>query len=72
MKIVKDLDMLQDMRQHKVVFHEHTGTLITGLNSDVPFMCYYVLDAPFKFEYKGKMYAEMYFDGCFYPYIVEL
>lgn len=23
-------------------------------------------------EYKGKKYVTRYFDGCFYPYIVEL
>jgi hypothetical protein len=72
MNIVKNVNTLKAMQKQGVILCDQTGTKITGLYSPKTFKCYYVDSAPFKFEYRGRFYGQKYFDGCFYPYVVEL
>lgn len=50
---------------------DQTGTKIKGLYGGKSFTCTYIWDVPKPFEYKGFMYREKYFSGCFYPYLVR-
>ncbi len=72
MKTVKNMNTLKAMQKKGVIFCNQTGSKISGLYSNKLFTCYYVDSAPLIFEYKGNIYGEKYFDGCFYPFVVEL
>ena len=73
MKVVKNLNTLKAMAKMGFVeFCDQTGEKIKGLYSSKTFTCYYVDDANMSFQYKGKTYERKFFDGCFYPYVVEI
>ena len=73
MEIVKNMNMLKAMeRAGHIVFHNQTGTLITGLYDTKKFKCYYINDGETTFKYKNKTYRTQYMSGCFYPYVIEL
>ena len=73
MNIVKNINTLKAMKKRGFVkFCDQTGEKITGLYDNRKFTCYYIYEAKLSFEYKGKKYGQKYFDGCFYPFIIEL
>jgi hypothetical protein len=73
MNIVKDMRTLKAMQKRGfVTFCNQTGSKIHGLYSSNMFVCYYVDSAKSHFVYNGKTYTEKYFDGCFFPFVVEV
>lgn len=73
MKIVRNMNMLKSMQKKGFIeLHHQTGRKITGLYSNKEFTCYYVDAGMLFFKYNGKKYTTKYFDGCLFPYIVEV
>lgn len=71
-QIVKNMALLNAMEKEKLIkFHPQTGTKIHGLYDTKLFTCFYIDEAPSKFEFRGRIFGEKYFDGCFMPYLVE-
>jgi len=71
-QVIKNMNTLK-MFQRKgfVIFHEHTGTKISGLYTNKTHTCYYIDDAKI-FDYKGYHYYPKFFSGCFNPYLVRI
>lgn len=71
-EVIRDISLLKKMeKQGFVKFHPQTGTKIHGLYDKNLFICTYVDEADPIFQYKNRVYGQKYFDGCFYPYVVE-
>lgn len=71
-RIVKNARLLKRLeRLNLIKFHPQTLTKIRGLYSDERFICYYIDEAPYKFEFEDRIFGQKYFDGCFQPYLVE-
>lgn len=71
-KIVEDKLLLKKLKKLGIIkFDSQTLTKITGLYSSKKFTCFYIDDAPIKFEFEGRIFGRKYFDGCFKPYLVE-
>ena len=73
MRTVTNMNTLKAMRKRGLVkFCGDTGSKITGLYGGRSFICYYVDGANINFTYKGGVYTQKYFDGCFFPYVVQV
>lgn len=71
-EVIKNINRLKLMEKRGLIkFCNQTGTKIKALYSDESFICTYIDEAPFLFEFEGEMYGQKYFSGCFYPYVVK-
>ena len=71
-KIVRNMNLLNSLEKKGIIkFCNQPGSKISGLYSSKLFTCYYIDEAPFSFQYKGRTFGQQYFSGCFYPYLVE-
>ena len=70
--IVTNSNLLKKLKRLGIIkFHPQTLTKITNLYSNKKFICYYIDEAPYEFEFEDRIFGQKYFDGCFQPYLVE-
>lgn len=71
-RIVNDCRTLNAMEKRGLIkLAPQTGSKITGIYGGRAFTCTYIDEAPVRFDYNGNKYGYMFFDGCFYPYVIQ-
>ena len=73
---MEDYSVVKDIKQKKklekkglITLHSQTGKTVYWNNQ--PGKAWYIDEAPYRFEFEGRTFGQQYFDGSFFPYLVE-